>query len=213
MGADTQVLGYPQPRGMFQPKCCQNKTATNRGSLASLWLREHIRVTEPCPFRAAALLRERGPGPSRIRFCPPAPNRAVTTARADLGGGSISEPNPATPLRRWAGAQEDQWRHPLTPSRSCAADGDTSAPSEDGFPQQQSFLPRQAAPMSDGLWMRQETPAQAGRAVALLYYSAAMTVTKSGAELFASSTKSIVVPGRNYNCSILPLDFIFIIET
>lgn len=117
-------------------------------------------------------------------------------------GVSISEPNPATPLSRWAGSQEDQWQHPLTLSCSCAADGDTSAPSEDGFPQQQSFLLRQAVPMSDGLRMQQETPAQAGRAVAPLHCSAAMTVTKSGAELFASSTKSIVVPGRNYNCSI-----------
>lgn len=149
----------------------------------------------------------RGSWPSRIYFCPPSPNRAVKTAQACLGGGSISELNPDTSPHRWAGSREDQCWHPLMSSGSYAADGDTHSSNPSS--------PRQAVSVSNGLWMQQEKPAQPGRAVALLHCSAAMTVTKSGTKLFASNTKSIAVskPGRNYNCSISPLDFIFITET
>jgi len=76
---------------------------------------------------------------------------------------------------------------------SRAADGDTSAPSEEGFPQQQSLLPKTSCACAS-VDAAKKKPAQPGRAVALLHCSAAMTVTKSGTKLFASNTKSTAVP-------------------
>lgn len=166
--------------------------ATNTWSLALLWFHEHIHVTEPCSFHAAACPRE-GTSDQQHPLLSPCSQQGSNNSMSKPGWGSISELNPATPLHRWAGLQENQRWHPLTQSGSCAAAGDTSAPFEDGFPQQNPSSLKQTASMSNGLWMQQEKPAQPGRAGALLHCSAAMTVTKSHTELFVLNTKSIVV--------------------
>lgn len=94
-------------------------------------------------------------------------------------------------LHKW-----DQCWNPLLPRSSCTADGGTLAALRMVSCSSNLSSLRQAAPMSNGVWMQQEKPAPPGRAAALLHCSAAMTVTKSGTKLFVLNTESIEVAVR-----------------